>query len=97
MSETEHTPGPWYADGSGNVRARSGRPGIADERVACRLTYADARLIAAAPQMLGALQTADKALSFAIENCQVSAAATVRLFLDRDQVRAAINEATAGK
>lgn len=49
MSEQKHTPGPWYPDANGTVRARPvvPRPGVEDERVASRLTDADARRIAA--------------------------------------------------
>ena len=75
MTQTQHTPGPWKADGS-VVYGNSGSEG--DCHVAnCygpnpnraidvhRIGKANARLIAAAPQLLEALKDAQKALDSA--------------------------------
>lgn len=60
MSEQKHTPGPWYPDANGTVRARSvvPRPGVEDERVASRLTDADARRIVACVNACEGISTA---------------------------------------
>ena len=72
----------------------AGHNGDAAQRVKDAEAGANAWLIAAAPKMLAALQKADKALTFTVENCQLSPAAHAQLSVDRAYVRAAINEAT---
>lgn len=53
-----HTPGPWHVDDDGAIRTRDGRDVVAafDHRVV--VADADARLIAAAPDLLAALEAA---------------------------------------
>jgi hypothetical protein len=68
-AETEHTPGPWFIDGMGNdpycVAITAGElidgPDFQRERKLAEVhTKADARLIAAAPELLEALQDLDR-------------------------------------
>lgn len=73
MNEAKHTPGPWRACGdsvkAGSrfnvcpcVTAGGSAKGMIDER---EVTYANARLIAAAPDLLAALRAAKVRLQFA--------------------------------
>lgn len=59
------TPMPWHADGLAIESARHGNIGIVN---LARASKADARLIAAAPDLLKALQTA---VRLADANCQI--------------------------
>jgi hypothetical protein len=69
----EHTPGPWRYEPVGDVDGDSNLDGIAgidhfvmvgDEELACLHSEEDARLIAAAPRMHGAITEA-------FENCEL--------------------------
>lgn len=91
MSEAKHTPGPWVVDQEVN----EGDDGLffvvlADDgavTVAAPPTEADARLIAAAPDLLSACQSAEMALlGFLRHNLVIDAAL--------DCVRSAIRKAT---
>lgn len=98
---TQHTPGPWNAinamvrDGTGQIR-------IADCEVSYQLPVltmdANARLVAAAPDMLAALQAAIDCgmvpISSALEGGAVKYSAHVRV---ADQIRAAIAKAIGGE
>ena len=90
MSEAQHTPGPWRAD-STNVSERY-RYVLGGRRLICRITKGDgeseanARLIAAAPELLEALIAAEQAF---VEH-GIPLACHASLF----QIRAAIAKAT---
>jgi hypothetical protein len=59
MSGGGHTPGPWRVDGKWNVRGpepRDSRVAIVDAMASFAECQANARLIAAAPALLAALQ-----------------------------------------
>lgn len=86
--ETKHTPGPWFVTGTGLSRYVEGRvrPGVLQEVAWCGATEvqdqmeANARLIAAAPELLEALKAV----------ISVADRATVEF----DMARAAIAKAT---
>ena len=77
---TQHTPGPWrYARGNGSPTTgehmiAGATPGyLAEVRdVGSGSVVANARLIAAAPELLAALKNAVRILTFAINNHQLS-------------------------
>lgn len=56
--ETKHTPGPWYRDGYTVYDAKDAAIVECDSYHSCDEDYANANLIAAAPDMLEALQMA---------------------------------------
>ena len=76
MQTQKHTPGPWTDNGDGTVKAADGTP-ITDCAYYLRADnsttpiYANARLIAAAPAMLEALEQSVRALDLAKEHAQV--------------------------
>lgn len=98
MTQNQHTPGPWEYFGPGNAQVYGGDP----KRRICvldRLTgadmsedYANARLIAAAPDLLAALEIASAALmrarAFVPDNIDPQHVAA------QDKVYAAIAKAT---
>jgi len=99
-----HTPGPWSAelDCEQPVITSLGafdEPQIAvvsdgDPRVE---TEANARLIAAAPEMLEALERASRELEWADKNCQIKPLAGVSTFkIALVKINAAIAKATGG-
>lgn len=92
-----HTPGPWHVAHSPTY----GEPFVTNANGKLCLTgsigpkdsataEANARLIAAAPDLAAALVCAEKAISFAMGSVPVSTAAYVTLAGDRDTVRAAL-------
>lgn len=79
MSEQAHTPGPWYADDFGNVTNHPPRRGLKKLLptrgliAVCHQIWSgrdvkDARLIAAAPDLLEALEASNKYLVAAKES-----------------------------
>jgi hypothetical protein len=92
MSNTQHTPGPWiYDDRYVNVIAEDGRA-IAGRPAWSSLSpdseEADARLIAAAPELLEACEAALFAL-----DCAINLQGLQLLIPTADKVRAAIAKA----
>lgn len=97
MSEVKHTPGPWEAgDGAGNGRKDHiyCDDATGSAVATCHMDYvprtrveveANARLIAAAPDLLAALITAERIVGRAFPNGQ-----------DHTDLRAAIARATEG-
>lgn len=74
-AKSKHTPGPWGIDDYNRVVAEDGNPivvnGLAIPLVNTPESKANARLIAAAPELLEALMLADAALSGANMNMNV--------------------------
>lgn len=70
MSESKHTPGPWRVEGP-SPEGRNPNAGLWDvegvTNVANACTLHDARLIAAAPELLEALKAAQSALAMMIQ------------------------------
>ena len=96
---TQHTPGPWYVSGTNPpmVYARDGLDIICQCDIMREETraheMATARLLAAAPDLLAALEVAEKSLTFAMGAIHMSSAAHIHMGIDRDIVRAAIAKA----
>jgi hypothetical protein len=57
MSDTQHTPGPWRIGDAGFTVFGPPNPGALPETIAPTKSRANARLIAAAPELLAALQS----------------------------------------
>lgn len=86
MSETKHTPGPWHTAGDQGVQIRSQRDQIAKVWTMRGNEWkANARLIAAAPELLEALQAV---LANSLDSKGLADA--------HKQARAAIAKATTG-
>lgn len=89
MSETKHTPGPWHTAGDQGVQIRSQRDQIAKVWTMRGNEWkANARLIAAAPDLLEALRAVDVLFGHLARD------STQRIWLDN--ARAAIAKATTG-
>ena len=88
---TQHTPGPWYIDGQ-NESAAIGYRAIVDNEgfTICNpspMGQANARLIAAAPDLLAALEVVREYMNHAADQFS---------YEDIVQIRAAIAKATGG-
>lgn len=110
MSEAKHTPGPWVWRGKDGSLRQKGEPPYAYGQTVLRPDYeydsgvdtvvseADARLIAAAPDMLEALRNVQKLISEAAMarfNCKDGDWAE-RLFFSQQVTSRAIDAATGG-
>ena len=99
-----HTPGPWSADLDCEhpVITSLCAPHNPQVAVVCdgdprEATEANARLIAAAPEMLEALERASRELEWADKNCQIKPLAGVSTFkIALVKINAAIAKATGG-
>ena len=106
-AETKHTPGPWHNGQGPHNRSREifGPSGwlIADCRTnqrSIKEEEANARLIAAAPEMLEALLEALKVVEIASRYCPKSIKNTDRfslLNIEANSIRAAIAKAEGGE
>ena len=67
---TQHTPGPWTVEGH-TVNARGVAYGFANSTASAHELRANARLIAAAPDMLAALHSAATVFEF-LRHCQLT-------------------------
>ena len=111
MTKTAHTPGPWHTDvsdqgyiiGHGSYVAVFDDTGRTLSHIFCtdrkgvdRPYQANARLIAAAPDLLDDHVRIDDALTFALENGDMPANVRHSVTCARDIARAAIAKAKGG-
>jgi len=91
---SKHTPGPWSLNAQANALGASVTSTVNKVRLTSHIPIADARLIAAAPEMLEALQQAQKSLAWANVALDIPEHSTFRE--NMAIVAAAIAKATGG-
>lgn len=107
MSAAQHTPGPWHWDGNPCnydkeqeapwlVDASDSFPPILGGTITCQLD-ADARLIAAAPELLKTLSKTLKTIEEALAYGYLPAGTEQELETQAAEIRAAIAKATGEK
>lgn len=98
-----HTPGPWYVDALSETAGLMIKPDRG--QVICELdghpemarTIADARLIAAAPELLEAAQYALRSLKYWRDACVQNGEHDSSWVLLQNEIRAAVTKATTGQ